>query len=90
MRRRWLHDLCVDTLACSANCADFDVTQCVTLATDGNDQIDDNELCDGSALNGATCESLGAGTGTLACADQQPDSGQVDPVDLSGLASKTT
>ncbi len=57
------------TLGCSANCAEFDVTQCGPLATCGNGQIDDGELCDGSALGGATCESLGARAGTLGCAE---------------------
>ena len=37
------------------------------LATCGNGQVDAGEACDGTALNGATCLSLGYGDGTLAC-----------------------
>lgn len=33
----------------------------------GNGAIDPNEQCDGGNLNGFTCDSLGAGTGTLGC-----------------------
>jgi len=34
----------------------------------GNGAIDSGEVCDGSNLNGATCEMLGFGAGTLLCA----------------------
>ena len=34
----------------------------------GNNRIDASELCDGSQLGDATCESLGYTSGTLACA----------------------
>jgi len=33
----------------------------------GNGAIDEGEECDGTNLGGATCESLGLGTGSLAC-----------------------
>ena len=36
----------------------------------GDGVIDGAELCDGADLGGATCESLNAGTGTLACNSQ--------------------
>src|SRR5262249_23050826 len=35
--------------------------------TCGNQIIDADEVCDGANLNGATCASLGFGTGTLTC-----------------------
>ncbi len=57
------------TLGCSANCAEFDTSMCGAVATCGNGQLDENELCDGSALGGASCGSLGRGTGTLGCSD---------------------
>lgn len=38
-------------------------------ATCGDNQIQSPELCDGSQLAGATCESLGYTGGTLACAN---------------------
>jgi hypothetical protein len=44
----------------------------------GNDQLDPNEVCDGDALNGASCESLGFFTGTLACL---PDCSDYDTSD---------
>ena len=56
------------TLSCTANCAEFDTSGCGALATCGNGNVDDQEVCDGSALNAATCETLGLGTGSLACA----------------------
>jgi len=40
----------------------------VTLATlCGDDHVDEGEECDGTALGGATCESLGFAKGDLAC-----------------------
>jgi hypothetical protein len=54
------------TLACysPSNCA-FDTSGC-TYCGDG--AINGGESCDGAALGGATCESLGQPAGTLACA----------------------
>lgn len=34
----------------------------------GNDRVDRGEICDGADLSGQTCESVGQGAGTLACA----------------------
>jgi hypothetical protein len=56
------------TLGCSANCAEFDTSGCGALATCGNGDIDDQEVCDGSALGAATCQTLGLGSGSLGCA----------------------
>ncbi|PCC72974.1 hypothetical protein SAMN02745121_08514 [Nannocystis exedens] len=52
------------TLGCNADCGGFDVSQCDPC---GNDQIDDDETCDGAALANETCESQGFGGGALAC-----------------------
>jgi len=35
----------------------------------GDGVVDDGEECDGADLDGETCESLGAGTGTLSCSE---------------------
>lgn len=35
----------------------------------GNLVVEGREQCDGTELGGASCESLGAGAGTLACHD---------------------
>ncbi len=55
-------------LACSDSCF-FDTSDCASPLPDcGNGSIDSDECCDGSNLNGATCESLGfAPGGTLTC-----------------------
>lgn len=56
-------------VGCQLNCLGFDTSNCSGPATCGNGQKDGAEACDGSDLGGATCESAGAGTGTLACAN---------------------
>lgn len=56
-------------LGCQLNCLGFDSVGCSGPATCGNGQKDGSEVCDGKDLGGATCESEGAGTGTLACAN---------------------
>jgi 6-phosphogluconolactonase (cycloisomerase 2 family) len=53
-------------IACGATCEDYDVSGCLTQLC-GNDTIEGNEDCDGTDLNGQTCESLGLGGGVLAC-----------------------
>lgn len=55
------------TLACTANCADFDVSGCGAPQTCGNGEKDGVEACDGKDLGGATCESVGKDSGALAC-----------------------
>ena len=55
------------TLGCMSNCRAYDVSQCGTPESCGTGQIDDNEICDGEDLGGASCEDLGYGPGELAC-----------------------
>lgn len=63
-------------------------------ATCGNGVIDAGERCDGNALDGYTCSSLGLGTGSLACrsdcrgfddSDCEPE----DPIDPPMCVPKT-
>ncbi len=54
-------------LACAADCSVFDTTACIPDPC-GNDTLDAGETCDGTALNGETCQSQGFASGTLACA----------------------
>lgn len=56
------------TLKCGDDCQ-IDTSDCSddTPVTCGNDQLDEGETCDGSALGDATCESLGFAEGTLSC-----------------------
>jgi hypothetical protein len=65
---------CVDvgflggTLACHADCT-LDASSCVGVPFCGDGVINrPDEECDRSDLGGRTCESLGLGGGTLACA----------------------
>jgi hypothetical protein len=44
-----------------------DRVEVMGFSTCGNGTVDPGEACDGAALNGATCESLGYGPGTLGC-----------------------
>ncbi|HRI70356.1 MAG TPA: hypothetical protein PK156_39260, partial [Polyangium sp.] len=55
-------------LGCQLNCLGFETSNCSGPASCGNGQKDGSEVCDGNDLGGQTCESAGAGTGTLACA----------------------
>jgi len=54
-------------LGCQFNCLGFDTSNCSGPASCGNGLKDGTETCDGNDLVGQTCESVGAGTGTLAC-----------------------
>lgn len=57
------------TLVCSANCLEFDRSQCGPPLTCGNAKVDNGEVCDGGQLGNATCKSLGFELGgTLSCA----------------------
>ena len=40
---------------------------CVHVARCENGELDSGEQCDGSLLNGSTCETLGMESGTLGC-----------------------
>lgn len=58
------------TLACSANCASFNTSACTGAQTCGNNTKEGTEVCDGTALAGQSCASIGQGFtgGTLTCA----------------------
>jgi hypothetical protein len=68
------------TLACAGDCLGFDVGQCVSAPTCGDGVVNQpGELCDFNDLNGATCGSLGLGSGVLRCAsDCNLDTTQCD------------
>jgi hypothetical protein len=58
------------TLSCSASCT-LNTASCIPAsgggATCGNGQVDDNEDCDGTNLDGWTCQESGFTSGTLSC-----------------------
>ena len=56
-------------LKCLANCAGYDTSSCSGQLVCGDNQINGTEVCDGTQLNGQTCETQGFGPGTLACKD---------------------
>jgi hypothetical protein len=55
-------------LGCKLNCLGFETGGCSGPASCGDGTKDGSEVCDGNDLDGQTCETIGAGTGTLACA----------------------
>jgi hypothetical protein len=55
------------TLACSADCLDYDTSGCVTYVC-GNGMIEGDQVCDGTNLGGQTCQTQGFDAGTLGCA----------------------
>jgi len=55
------------TLTCLANCADFDTSACAAPARCGDGIVNGMDVCDGMALNGATCISQGFDAGQLGC-----------------------
>lgn len=64
----------IGTLTCRADCSSYDTTMCYyhnggPPGTCGNNIVETNEICDGTDLAGATCDTLAAGNiGTLICA----------------------
>ncbi|MDO8647677.1 MAG: hypothetical protein Q7R70_04650 [Candidatus Diapherotrites archaeon] len=55
------------TLSCNADCT-LNTGKCIQAPPAcGNNSIDAGEQCDGSNLNGKTCDSLGYASGTPAC-----------------------
>lgn len=54
-------------LACAAGCGAFDTAACKTLATCGDGQLDEGELCDGDQLGGTDCTTFGFAGGALTC-----------------------
>ncbi len=56
-------------LSCAKDCKSFDAAGCVTSARCGDGAIGGPEVCDGSKLDGASCQLLGFEKGgTLTCA----------------------
>ena len=56
-------------VSCSDTCA-FDTSHCQReVPTCGDGAIGPGEACDGSDLGGATCDSLGLGSGVVRCSD---------------------
>ncbi len=69
-----LHEICNDNidndLDGQIDCNDSDCANnqaCTTTQNCGNNIIDGNEPCDGTELDGQSCETLGFGSGTLTC-----------------------
>ncbi len=56
-------------VVCNLSCTGYDTTNCTAAVTCGNSRVDAGEVCDGTILKGATCESvLGSGsTGAIRC-----------------------
>jgi hypothetical protein len=54
------------TLACNADCSDFDTSGCSDDLC-GNGVIDAGEDCDGDELGGTTCQDMGFAGGELSC-----------------------
>jgi hypothetical protein len=52
------------TATCRSDCSGYDTSTCSLC---GNGTIDGSEECDDPDYDGATCESIGAGSGTLGC-----------------------
>lgn len=55
------------SLGCLADCSDFDRSGCTAPELCDNQEINPPEICDGQDLGGASCSSLGLGSGDLAC-----------------------
>ncbi|MEX1361805.1 MAG: hypothetical protein AB1Z98_01670, partial [Nannocystaceae bacterium] len=56
-------------LGCSDDCSAFDSSACSDADPCGNGTIDPGEICDGAALGGQSCASLGLPDGELGCSD---------------------
>jgi outer membrane protein assembly factor BamB len=57
------------TPVCQPNCK-ADISMCLYC---GNGKVEENEACEPGALQGASCASLGAGSGALSCKQCQLD-----------------
>ncbi|MFC1612032.1 hypothetical protein ACFL6C_13805, partial [Myxococcota bacterium] len=55
------------TLGCASDCMSFDLSECVSSSTCGNNEIELPELCDGSDLGGIDCRTFGFTVGELTC-----------------------
>ncbi|MBQ1265465.1 MAG: hypothetical protein IIY06_01675 [Proteobacteria bacterium] len=71
-------------LLCALNCGGYDTSLCSASTKCGNGKVDDDEVCDGSDIGSATCESVvGVGSaGTVKCNDK------CTGYDLSGCTAK--
>jgi hypothetical protein len=56
------------TLACRADCADYDRSGCASFGC-GNGVLEEREACDGADLGGVTCQSEGFDSGTPTCSN---------------------
>lgn len=72
------------TLACDANCLDYDRRNCGAPATCGNGVREGNEICDGADFGELSCASFGFTGGTLACT---PNCGYAERVACTGMAA---
>ena len=62
-------------LSCRTDCRGYYTAGCGAITSCGDGVIQGTEICDGQALDGATCSSLGYGLGDLGCA---PDCSSFD------------
>jgi len=54
-------------LACADDCTEFDTSACTLANVCGDDQVGDDEVCDGTDFNGEGCATLGFDGGPVAC-----------------------
>ncbi len=71
-------------LVCQSSCDGFDTSGCSGTPVCGNDTAEGFEVCDGADLAGASCQSFGFASGTLACR------GTCDGFDTSGCTGVAT
>jgi len=72
----------VGLLGCNNRCNGFDTRECSPSVFCGNSIIDTTEVCDGSELGGADCESQGFHGGELGC---RTNCGAFDTSDCDGF-----
>jgi hypothetical protein len=68
------------TLACRADCLDYDRSGCSSFGC-GNGKLDGDDVCDGMDFGGVTCQSEGFESGTPSCSLDCAE------LDLSGCGS---
>lgn len=54
-------------LRCADNCLEFDTNDCIAAEGCGDGVVSGDEVCDGTNLDGESCENLGFEGGTLRC-----------------------
>lgn len=78
---QWADDVdCTDT---GLFCDDTTDAQCVSGPECGNDEVEGNEVCDGTDLDGETCVTQGFEAGSLDC------NGTCDGLDTTGCYNST-